>query len=378
MNPYLIVTGDFVRTGGMDRANFALASYLARHGHEVHLVAHRVAADLARRENVKVHRVPKPANSYLLGAPLLDFLGRAWAARIAARGGRVVVNGGNCRWGDVNWVHYVHAAWMPESSTSGLRKLKEVVSRRLFLTSERAGLKRARIVITNSSRTRRDVVERIGIPETRVQTIYYGVDPGRFRPLSPADRARAKAALEWSAERPVVAFVGALGDRRKGFDLVLGAWERLCADPRWDADLAVVGVGGELPAWRARAKEAGLGGRIHFMGFRDDVPAVLAACDALVSPPRYDAYGLAAHEALCCGLPAFVTETAGVAERYPPALRRLLIPAREDTEGLAARLRAWRAGIEDYRTLVAPTAEQLRARSWDHMAADILTTIEAA
>jgi hypothetical protein len=38
MKPYLLVTGDFVKTGGMDRANYALAHYLARQGGEVHLV----------------------------------------------------------------------------------------------------------------------------------------------------------------------------------------------------------------------------------------------------------------------------------------------------------------------------------------------------
>ena len=43
MKPYLIVTGDFVKTGGMDRANYALARYVAERGAETHLVAYRVA-----------------------------------------------------------------------------------------------------------------------------------------------------------------------------------------------------------------------------------------------------------------------------------------------------------------------------------------------
>jgi hypothetical protein len=66
MKPYLLVTGDFVRTGGMDRANFALADYLARQGGEVHLVAHRVDPQLLSYSNVQFHRVPKIANSYFL------------------------------------------------------------------------------------------------------------------------------------------------------------------------------------------------------------------------------------------------------------------------------------------------------------------------
>ena len=52
----MIVAGDFVRTGGMDAANHALASFLARGGRETHLVAHRVADDLAALR-VPVQRV---------------------------------------------------------------------------------------------------------------------------------------------------------------------------------------------------------------------------------------------------------------------------------------------------------------------------------
>src|SRR5207237_4105594 len=105
--------GDFVQTGGMDMANFAFAEYLANHGSDVYLVTHRAAPSLATHPRVTVHNVPKPLNSYLLGEPLLSRRGHTLASEITSRGGRVVVNGGNCRWGDINWVHYVHAAYSP-------------------------------------------------------------------------------------------------------------------------------------------------------------------------------------------------------------------------------------------------------------------------
>ena len=57
---FSIVTGDFVPTGGMDRANYALADYIARQGNNLHLVAHRVAPELIDRSNVTFDRVPKP------------------------------------------------------------------------------------------------------------------------------------------------------------------------------------------------------------------------------------------------------------------------------------------------------------------------------
>src|SRR6185436_10691385 len=49
MTPWLLASGDFVPLGGMDTANHALASYLARRSNgPVHLVAHRVSPDLTR------------------------------------------------------------------------------------------------------------------------------------------------------------------------------------------------------------------------------------------------------------------------------------------------------------------------------------------
>ena len=83
--------------------------------------------------------------------------------------------------------------------------------------------------------------------------------------------------------------------------------------PTWSSS----GTGAELPAWRQRAQAAGLGDRMRFLGFRSDVPEILAALDALVHPARYEAYGLSVHEALCRGVPAIVSASAGVAERIP-------------------------------------------------------------
>ncbi|NTX58626.1 glycosyltransferase family 1 protein, partial [Myxococcus sp. CA039A] len=71
----------------MDRANLALALWLAKQGGPVRLVAHRIADALRDFPNVRFVHVPKPANAYLLGEPLLDAVGRAWALRTRAEGG---------------------------------------------------------------------------------------------------------------------------------------------------------------------------------------------------------------------------------------------------------------------------------------------------
>jgi glycosyltransferase involved in cell wall biosynthesis len=208
--------------------------------------------------------------------------------------------------------------------------------------------------------------------------VYYGTDPERFHLITAAERAAARARLGWNNDRPVAVFVGALGDRRKGFDTLFSAWQTLCRDPRWDCDLAVVGSGAELPAWQQRAREAGLAERIHFLGFRQDVPQVLAACDVMVHPARYEAYGLGVHEALCRRVPALVSAQAGVAERYPPELHDLLIPDPEDAADLADRLRHWRNNLGRIAADVLSLSNSLRSHTWDRMAEQIVQLVQAA
>ncbi|MBD2692158.1 glycosyltransferase family 4 protein [Anabaena catenula] len=374
MKSYLLVTGDFVKTGGMDRANFALADYLARQGEQVHLVAHRVASELLAYPNVKFHRVPKPGNSYLLSSPLLNRMGRNLAQRLSANGGRVLVNGGNCQWPDVNWVHYVHAAYQPNNKAGLLRQLKGSVSRQMFLDAEKKALNSARVIIVNSDRTKQDLIEKLAIPEQKLHTVYYGIDPQVFYPATPEERIALRQQLEWPEDKAIVVFIGALSDRRKGFDTLFAAWQQLCKSPDWDAELVVIGVGAELPLWQRRAADAGIS-NIHFLGFRADVPKLLQAADCLVAPTRYEAYGLGVHEALCCGLPAIVSADAGVAERYPPQLQDLLLPNPEDAVNLATRLQKWYKDRKYYSNLVSSILQELRAYSWDDMAKVILETI---
>ena len=376
MKSYLLVTGDFVKTGGMDRANFALADYLARYGNQVHLVAYRVAPDLLNYPNVVFHRVPKFLNSYLLSSPLLDRSGRYLAKLLGVDRKRVLVNGGNCQWGDINWVHYVHAAYKPEIRSGLLGKLKAKMTYQSTLAAEKKALNLAKVIIVNSERTKQDIIARLSINSGRIQTVYYGIDPTIFYPASAQERVQLRQKLDWPQDKPIIVFIGALGDRRKGFDTLFTAWQKLCADPNWDADLVAIGTGSELPIWEKLTLEAGLKSRIQFLGFRSDVPDILRAADCLVAPTRYEAYGLGVHEALCCGLPAIVSATAGVAERYPQMLQDLLMSNPDDVEDLVLKFKKWRSHQEDYKSLVFSLSQELRSYTWDDMAKNILAAIE--
>jgi len=383
--PYLIVSGDFVKVGGMNQPNYELARYLADEGFETHLVGYRVADDLARHPGVTFHRVPKPGGSYFLSQPLMNRLGRRWARALAAADGRVIVNGACCDWDDVNWVHHVQAVFSPQVTGGWARRLKNRVQRRVDLAAERRIVPRAKLAVTDTERMKRDIVERLGFPAERAHAVYLGIDPALFRPPTADERAAARARIgavhsASARERPLVAFIGALGDTRKGFDTLFGAWAMLCAEPAWDADLVVVAMGGELPAWKARAASAGIAPRIRFLGFdRDDtfVARVLWGCDALVLPSRYEGYGRPVQEALCCGIPALVSRASGIAEQYPAELRELIIPDAEDVTDLASRLIRWRTAADAWREKIRPFSAALHEHTWRRMAEQIVAIVEA-
>jgi glycosyltransferase involved in cell wall biosynthesis len=382
--PYLIVSGDFVKAGGMNQPNYELARYLAGEGFETHLAGYRVADDLAHHPGVTFHRVPKPVGSYLLSQPLMNRLGRRWARAIAAAEGRVIVNGACCDWDDINWVHHVQAVFAPQVTAGWARRLKNRAQRHVDLAAERRIVPRAKLAITDTERMKHDIIERLGFPAERAHAVYPGIDPALFRPPATDERAAARARIgavrsDSARERPLVAFIGALGDTRKGFDTLFGAWAVLCGERAWDADLVVVATGGELPAWKARAASAGIASRIRFLGFdRDDtfIARVLWGCDALVLPSRYEGYGRPVQEALCCGIPALVSRASGIAEQYPAELADLIIPDAEDVADLAARLAQWRSAADAWREKIRPFSAALREHTWRRMAEQIVAIIE--
>lgn len=379
LEPWVLVAGGFHHNGGMDKANAALASFLIARGHRVHLVAHEVFPELAAEELVVVHRVQKPLGSYFLGDWLLGERGKSVARRILADspGTRVVVNGGNCAWPDISWVHSVHHAWPPyDPDAPAWFKAKNRIDKSIARRRESTALRSAKVVIANSERTRRNLVNLLGVSERNVHTVYLGSDSD-LGPVPPERRQSARVWLGKPLSHFLAAFVGAIGyDSNKGIDTLVRAWSTLCLRNDWDVDLVVAGGGRAVAQWKDQVERMGLSGRIEIIGFTDRIADVLAAADVLVSPVRYEAYGLNVHEALCCDVPAMVSASAGIAERYPAALSDLILRDPNDVDELAERLFAWRCRFDSFKELVKPFGAELRRRTWRDMACDVVAAAD--
>ncbi len=376
--PWVIVAGGFHDLGGMDKANSALARYLLEQNVPTHLVAHRIS-DEFRQGPATIHLVPRPLNSYLLGEQALDFQGR-WVAREVKSefpNAIIVANGGNCPSPDVNWVHSVHHAWpsvLPENTPAWFRA-KEGFTKGRSRHRELRAVRKARLVVANSERTRRDVIELLKADPSRVVKIYLGADP-EWTEVTPEEKLQARAWLKLDASRKVITFVGALGhDQNKGLDTLWAAW----SDPEFrkqcDCDLVIAGGGRGVSAWRARIEASGLASRVRLIGFSDRIRDVLAASDLLVSPAHYEAFGLNVHEAICRGVPAIVTATAGIAELYPAELAHMLLHDASDRPALVSLLLRWKFQPETVRQDFLTLGRCLRAHTWKQMAQEIVDAV---
>jgi glycosyltransferase involved in cell wall biosynthesis len=377
--PWVLVSGGFHRQGGMDKANFVLAQYLAGQGVPLHIVCHFIDDELARHPMVTVHKVSRPAHSYFLGSPLLDFAGRRVAQQVLSKSAdaRVVVNGANCLWPGINWVHCVHHVW----EAGPLRgpvwfRAKHALNRLLVLRQERAAARIGRLFIANSDRTRHNLIEVLGIDPELVHTVYLGAEPG-WGLVTTEEKSAARQAFEIPDHRRVAAFIGTIThDRNKGFDVALEAWRKLCSGPDWDVDLLIAGGGGALDSCRQKVAQWKLEDRIRLLGFSNHVRELLAAADVLVSPVRYEAYGLNVQEAICRGVPAIVSSSAGVAERYASEYVPLLLKDPNDVDDLVAVLRQWRSNMEEWKSRFARFGDALRGYGWQDMARGMVSLVD--
>jgi glycosyltransferase involved in cell wall biosynthesis len=154
-----------------------------------------------------------------------------------------------------------------------------------------------------------------GIAPNRVRLIpSIGVDVDRFRPHAvPADEtAAARRTLLGDAgvDAFLVTMVAEFGAVKR-HALALDALHRT-TDAR--IHLALVGEGPLLADVHGQVERLGLGHRVTFAGYRTDIPAVLAATDALLLTSEREGLNRSVLEAMATGKPVIGTDTRGIAD----------------------------------------------------------------
>jgi len=153
------------------------------------------------------------------------------------------------------------------------------------------------------------------------------VDVDRFRPER---RAAVRACFSRGAER-VLMHVSNFRSVKRPVKAV-EAFAHVAA--RLPSTLVMVGDGPERAACEARAQALGLKDRVRFLGPQADVENLLPAADLFLLPSEYESFGLAALEAMACGVVPLVTAAGGLPEVVRDGVDGVLVPEADiDTLG---------------------------------------------
>jgi len=149
-----------------------------------------------------------------------------------------------------------------------------------------------------------------------------GRDPALFRP-DPARRARVRQALGAAPDRVAIVAVSRLV-LQKGYRELAAAMRTLPEAELWVVGERLASDRGEDMV--AHLSAAGLGDRLRLLGYRRDVPDVLAAADIFTLPSYFEGLPMSVIEAMLSGLPVVATNVQGPREQVVEGVTGFLVP----------------------------------------------------
>jgi len=210
-----------------------------------------------------------------------------------------------------------------------------------------------RIVASGEEAARR--VREAGVPAERVLALSAGVDLERFHPGVSGKSVRDELGLDG----PLVGLVANVRGSKGHRYFLEGVPEILRVRP--DARFLIVGSGVGFEDVKRRIAEMRLDGAVRMLGFRRDVPEILAALDVLALPSiKSEATSQVILQALAIGTPVIATTVGGSPEIIRDgATGRLVPPA--DGRALARAILDLLAAPDEARTMARAGGDAVRA-----------------
>jgi glycosyltransferase involved in cell wall biosynthesis len=203
-----------------------------------------------------------------------------------------------------------------------------------------------------------------GVDRSRTTVVPSGIPLADWRRRAASPRTDLRLSLGLGPGVPLLGTVAAL-TTEKNHPMLLRVALRLSAlepRPHW----VWIGEGPERARLEWERDRLGLHEQVHFLGRRDDVPAMTAQFTLAVIASRHEGFCGVAVEAMALGVPVVATAVGGIPEVVPQEAG-VLTPD-DDAEAMAAAVRH----------LLESPAERDRRRAAARVAAERFDTAETA
>ncbi len=295
--------------GGSGVVAVELAHALARRGHKIDVISYKIPPRLnTLHEGITFHSVPVP------DYPLFDY--PPYSLALAAKLAEVI----NEKHLDLLHVHYAipHAVsgWLartmsnrtdlPLITTLHGTDITIVGNDPIYLPITRFSLEVSDTVTVVSKWLGEQTRSELGCSYTP-DVVYNFVDPERYRPRGDC-ALRHRIKLNGS---PVLMHMSNFRAVKRIPDVVdtfLRVREQL------PVQLVLVGDGPERSKAEAGLKSSRFAADVHFLGIQNEAEEVLAAADLFLLPSNAESFGLAALEAMACGVPVIGANVGGLPE----------------------------------------------------------------
>ena len=200
---------------------------------------------------------------------------------------------------------------------------------RIFLGFEKLAARYTDAIVALTGGEYDDYLKYQVIDPKKLTTIHSGVDIERFSKVR-VDPAAKKKELGLDPDSPMVGTIGWLLPI-KGPQYLLRAmasvWHSGCR-----SHLVFVGKGSMEGDLKTEALRLGLADRVHFLGWREDIPELLSLFDIFVLPSMNEGMGRVLVEAMAVGIPVVASRTGGIPDLVQHGKNGLLVTAGSETE----------------------------------------------
>jgi N-acetyl-alpha-D-glucosaminyl L-malate synthase BshA len=297
--------------GGSGAVATELGLELARRGHDIHFISYASPFRLRGvAERVTFHEVVTASYPLFEQSP--------YALALAVKQHEVALR----EQLDLMHVHYAipHAttAWLAKQMLADDRDLKVVTTLHgtditlvgqdpSYFSITKFSIERSDAVTAVSTYLRDETYRSFGCVNCDVRVIPNFITPAEYHPPTDDRCRRALAA----GGRKVLVHISNFRPVKRVLDVVrifAGVHKTL------PAMLVMAGDGPDRDAAEAEVDRLGLARDVRFLGRVDDVASVLRGADLFLLPTQSESFGLAALEAMACGVPVIATRAGGIPE----------------------------------------------------------------